>query len=185
MAVARVKRKGSPSKRGRPKETTQTGPSRTGASRRSFLRWLWYGLGAVAVAELAGVVVAYLWPSNSPSADRQGTFEIGSADDFPPGSVTAFPEGRFYLARLEDGGFLAFSHRCTHLGCVVPWDAERRVFQCPCHASVFDIKGEVLEPPAPRPLDLFTVIVEEGRIAVDTSRTRRRWSFEETQVARL
>ena len=31
----------------------------------------------------------------------------GPVDRFEPGTVTAFPEGRFYLARLAGGGFLA------------------------------------------------------------------------------
>ena len=78
--------------------------------------------------------------------------------------VTAFPGGRFYLVRLQDGGFLALSSTCTHLECSVPWSEKERKFPCPCHGSVFDITGQVLSPPAPRALDLFPVSIEATRI---------------------
>ena len=49
-----------------------------------------------------------------------GLVVAGPSDAFAPGRVTAFPAGKFYLVRLEDGGFLALNRQCTHLGCSVP-----------------------------------------------------------------
>ena len=43
----------------------------------------------------------------------------------------------------------------------------RRTFPCPCHASVFDMTGNVQGPPAPRALDLFPVRIEAGVIKVE------------------
>ena len=86
--------------------------------------------------------------------------------------------------RLEDGGFLALLRRCTHLGCTVPWIPDEQRFACPCHASVFDMRGDVLSPPAPRPLDLFAVRIENGIVKVDTTRRERRSRFEPSQVVR-
>ena len=106
----------------------------------------------------------------------------GPLERFAPGSVTAFPTGRFYLVRLKDGGLLALHRQCTHLGCTVPWLADRQRFQCPCHASAFDVTGAVLGPPAPRPLDLHPVRVENGIVKVDTGRRVRRSRFEPEQV---
>jgi cytochrome b6-f complex iron-sulfur subunit len=108
----------------------------------------------------------------------------GPVGRFKPGSVTAFADGRFYLVRLEDGGFLAVNRKCTHLGCSVPWNAEQQRFACPCHASAFDIRGDVVNAPAPRPLDLFPVAIENGTVKVDTSQLIRRQSFELDQVVR-
>jgi len=105
-------------------------------------------------------------------------------DRFEPGSVTAFPEGRFYLVRLEDGGFLALVRGCTHLGCTVPWVVDESRFICPCHSSAFDIRGEVLGVPAPRPLDLYTVRIENRIVKVDTSKPKRRTSYQPNQVTR-
>jgi cytochrome b6-f complex iron-sulfur subunit len=103
-------------------------------------------------------------------------------DDFEPGSVTAFIRGHFYLTRLEDGGFLAVSRKCTHLGCTVPWDSDQKRFVCPCHASAFDITGEVISPPAPRALDLYPVEIENKMVSVDTGRSIRRSGYEASQV---
>jgi len=98
--------------------------------------------------------------------------------------VTAFREGRFYLVRLEDGGFLALHRKCTHLGCTVPWIPEEGRFACPCHASAFDLRGDVLNPPALRALDLFPVRIENGIVKVDTAAPVRRTVFDPSQVVR-
>ena len=106
----------------------------------------------------------------------------GPPERFEPGSVTAFPTGRFYLVRLKDGGFLALHRECTHLGCTVPWDAAQGRFACPCHASAFDITGQVLSPPAPRPLDLYAIRIENGVVKVDMRRRVPRTAFDASQV---
>lgn len=153
-------------------------------SRRNFFRKIWTGLGILALAEFAGVGLAFLSPRKHLS--REGSFggivEAGPVDDFGPDSVTAFVRGRFYLSRLKDCGFLALSRSCTHLGCTVPWYSEKKKFICPCHSSSFDIAGEVISPPAPRALDLYRVFIENGIIKVDTGRKIRRSGFEAAQV---
>ena len=103
-------------------------------------------------------------------------------EKFDPGTVTAFVRGKFYLARLADGGFLALSRTCTHLGCTVPWVAKENKFICPCHSSEFDISGEVISPPAPRALDIFQVTIENNLIKVDTTKRMKRSSFDTAQI---
>jgi len=61
---------------------------------------------------------------------------------------------------------LALSPACTHLGCAYGWNAAKRNFVCPCHASAFSIDGRVLAGPAPRPLDRYQTRVEGGRLLV-------------------
>ncbi len=38
--------------------------------------------------------------------------------------------------------------RCTHLGCALKWNRNEHSWDCPCHGSRFDEKGNVLENPA-------------------------------------
>lgn len=144
--------------------------------RRHFLTFLWGGLGLAALGELFWVAGSFLRPGRTFQQDAvpAGLVAAGGVDAFRPGTVTAFPRGRFYLARLADGGFLALSRRCPHLGCTLPWVAEENQFVCPCHASAFDIQGAVIRSPAPRGMDLYPVTIENAMVRVDTERIVRR-----------
>lgn len=151
--------------------------------RRRFLSWLWTGLGLAALGELVWMVSGFLRPRGR-SSDAGTLFTAGPLDRFAPGTVTAFPAGKFYLARLEDGGLLALHRECTHLGCTVPWSPAEQRFVCPCHASSFDLTGRVLSPPATRPLDTLPVRIENGIVKVDLGRRTRRTAFDPVQVTR-
>lgn len=50
---------------------------------------------------------------------------------------------------------------CTHLGCVVPWNAGQNRFICPCHGSQYDNTGKVVRGPAPLSLALAHATVSE------------------------
>lgn len=53
---------------------------------------------------------------------------------------------------------------CTHLGCVVPWNASENKFKCPCHGSQYDNTGKVVRGPAPLSLALVHATVAEDKI---------------------
>ncbi len=154
--------------------------------RRSFLYKTWLGLGGLVLVEALWTLVSFLKPRQGGAAEGNGGDMVvaGPVEQFPIRSVTAFQKGRFYLARLEDGGFLALFRECTHLGCTVPWSEEENQFVCPCHSSTFDITGEVVSPPAPRALDYFAVRIENGIVKIDTGTTISRRSFDVRQVTR-
>ena len=88
----------------------------------------------------------------------------------------------FILSATSEGGFLALSLICPHLGCSVLWDETKKQFDCPCHSSAFDRYGVVLNSPAPRPLDYFPVILEAGKVKVDVSQKAKRRKFETSQM---
>jgi cytochrome b6-f complex iron-sulfur subunit len=150
-------------------------------SRRSFFRFAWLSLGGLAIVEFVWVAMNFLRPRLTPE-EEAGVVIAGPAERYEPRTVTAFQRGKFYLSRLEDGGFLALSRECTHLGCTVPWIEEESRFVCPCHGSAYNQKGEVVNAPAPRPLDLYPVRIENGIVIVDTSEPQKRLSFAEMQV---
>jgi cytochrome b6-f complex iron-sulfur subunit len=152
-----------------------------GVTRRSFLKYAGLAVGALAAVELGGIGFAYLQPRVA-EGDFGSVITAGAVDDFPPGTVTQIINGRFYLTRLDDGGFLALYQRCTHLGCTVPWNRDEQQFVCPCHSSRIDDTGTVLNPPAPRPLDRFAVTIEDGMVKVDTGTAISRDGFAPDQV---
>lgn len=138
-------------------------------SRKDFLNIGWGTVGALALTEMGVVGMRFLSP-RSVEGEFGGEFNLGSYDQYPPGSVTPVEAGRFYLVCLEDGGFLAIYRRCTHLGCAVPFDQASGQFVCPCHGSAFTKDGDVLNQPAPRPLDLFQLVISpDSEIVVDSS----------------
>jgi cytochrome b6-f complex iron-sulfur subunit len=149
--------------------------------RRDMLKVTWAALSGLVILEAAGISLAYMQPRLA-EGEFGNIIIAGKVEDFPPGSVTHISNGRFYLSRLKDGGFLAIYQRCTHLGCNVPWDQTANAFICPCHSSQFSPEGAVLNPPAPRPLDLFPVLIEDGKVKVDTRTPITRQTYETSQV---
>lgn len=158
-------------------------PDEKKVNRREFLKLVWAGLGGLAAAQMGLISLKYTQPKLG-EGEFGGEITAGAVDDFPPGSVTNIREGRFYLTRLADGGFLALYQRCTHLGCTVPYDITQGKFVCPCHNSAFSMEGEVLNTPAPRALDLFALRIEDGQVIVDTGHLITRDHFDISQVVK-
>lgn len=68
------------------------------------------------------------------------------------------PEVGSWLVKLKDDDqALALDDKCTHLGCKHRWNADRRLFECPCHGSEFDTEGTVLKGPATRNLTVSLI----------------------------
>jgi glycine/D-amino acid oxidase-like deaminating enzyme/nitrite reductase/ring-hydroxylating ferredoxin subunit len=87
-------------------------------------------------------------------ADRVKPAEAGGAGDVPPGEARVVRDGvgKIGVYRDADGGIHAVSLRCTHLGCLLRFNAAETSWDCPCHGSRFDVDGAVLEGPAVNPL---------------------------------
>jgi glycine/D-amino acid oxidase-like deaminating enzyme/nitrite reductase/ring-hydroxylating ferredoxin subunit len=88
-------------------------------------------------------------------ADWLRSEEAGSAVEVAPGTGEVVQRGASKVAvyRDESGVVHERSAVCTHLGCVVRWNSGERSWDCPCHGSRFAPTGEVLNGPAPAPLN--------------------------------
>lgn len=51
-----------------------------------------------------------------------------------------------------DGKVTKLNPKCTHLGCVVGWDKEKKNWLCPCHGTEYDAMGKVIKGPAKKNL---------------------------------
>jgi glycine/D-amino acid oxidase-like deaminating enzyme/nitrite reductase/ring-hydroxylating ferredoxin subunit len=81
---------------------------------------------------------------------RIGRHQLGSGE----GAIVGSGLGQRALYRDDDGHLHSLSARCSHLGCIVNFNAAERTWDCPCHGSRFDpVDGSVLEGPAVRPLE--------------------------------
>jgi cytochrome b6-f complex iron-sulfur subunit len=152
-----------------------------GVRRREFLGVAW----AVALLGLFGQAGVGLFKFFKPSIEPGsfgGLVVAGQVDEFQPGTVSHVLKGRFYVSRLEDGGLIALWQRCTHLGCTIPWREGEGEFLCPCHSSIFNIVGEVVSGPAPRPMDMFPIEILEGEVVVDTGQVIERQQFDTSQL---
>ncbi len=154
-----------------------------GISRRDFFSLAWKSLGIVAALELIGSASFFLFSGKrKPKTGTGQLLEAGPVDSFGMNTVTAFLGGRFFLARQQDGGFIAISLRCTHLGCAISWEESRKRFICPCHSSAFDITGEVRNPPAAKALSYYPVLIENGIVKVDVGTLVERNTFRKDQL---
>ena len=152
-------------------------------SRRDFIQSAWKILGFVAIAEVIVMVTSFVFsPKQKKESGNKKLLEAGPVNSFKINTVSPFMGGRFYLARQQDGGFIALSLRCTHLGCSISWEADKNRFICPCHSSAFTISGEVLNPPAARALDYYPVLIENGIVKVDVNNLKERKSFRKDQL---
>jgi len=148
-------------------------------SRRTFFQWVTF---AAAGLVGGGLAVPLLSTLISPAfmRRRRAWVDVGAVDELPPGHPTQLD----HVTTVRDGWLEATSHKavwavkqaqgevkvfspiCTHLGCGYRWDETEKKFLCPCHGSSYDVNGQVLGGPAPRPLDTLPSKVEGGRLLV-------------------
>ena len=87
--------------------------------------------------------------------DRLTRPEATPAAEIGPGSakVISADGDKAAVYRDHDGTLHAVSAVCTHLGCVIEWNAAETTWDCPCHGSRFDCDGHVIRGPAKRDLE--------------------------------
>ncbi|HJR76922.1 MAG TPA: ubiquinol-cytochrome c reductase iron-sulfur subunit [Nitrospiraceae bacterium] len=158
----------------------ETGPLHAPSeTRRSFFEWATAAAATLVGLGLAIPLVGYVV---GPAFKRreQTWVDVGETGPLAAGEPTqldymttvrdGWMESKSHKAvwavKQSDGDITVFSPMCTHLGCGYRWDDGEKKFLCPCHGSVYNVKGEVLAGPAPRPLDTLPAKVENGRLFV-------------------
>ena len=142
--------------------------------RRQILRVGFATAVALGVAELAAAIVPYIRVTRI--IGLGAPVAIGTASDILKQFAATndrpilFREGRFFLLHAP-GGIIAAYRKCTHLGCTVPFNTAKDLFECPCHGSRFDKHtAVVVRTPAPKPLQLFHISESPtGALIVDTN----------------
>jgi Rieske Fe-S protein len=115
------------------------------------------GLGVIALALPACASVAAVRVPRGDGVVRLSLPEHPVLSS-PAGILKILPDGfttPVYVVVVE-GGFVALSAVCQHLGCIV--DAHGDRFVCPCHGSTYGRDGRVLRGPTMRPLMTYPVV---------------------------
>jgi Rieske Fe-S protein len=130
-------------------------------TRREFARYLVLGAGAMA----AGNVGLAVW-TQLRSINEGEPRAIVALNAVAVGESFLFryptEDDPAVLLRLGDRDVVAFSQKCTHLGCVVYFQAEDDRWHCPCHEGNFETRtGDVISGPPTRPLGRIDVEVRD------------------------
>lgn len=129
-------------------------------TRRGFLKSLAGLAGVIGIGVLVSSIK--LPAGTTPTTQKTTTTQTGVAAgsianvndlkvdvpvyfDYPSGYPNA-------LLKKADGSLLALSLLCTHVCCECSYYASSNVMYCPCHGSVFDANGNVVQGPASSPL---------------------------------
>jgi len=139
------------------------GSGKGGTSRRNFLTVLSGGALAAYAAGTGGASLLFLKPRVTYGPPSKVT--VGRPDAFTSGSQVALPEAKLVIRRQGDK-YCAISTVCTHLGCTV--NPTETGFDCPCHGSQYDERGDVIGGPAPKALAWYQVTqAPNGELVVD------------------
>lgn len=141
----------------------------SGMSRRRFMT---LGIGAVGTAIALGYVGSAVKFLEPPVANAETLKEVGKVSDFEEGvpklityQGSTVEEG-VYVLNMGNEGWLALDFHCTHLQCAVNYVDSTKNFICPCHGGVYDLKGNVLSGPPPKPLHRRAIQVQGDSVRV-------------------
>lgn len=140
-------------------------PGRIG--RRTFLDYL-FGMGLAALgAAIFYPIINYLIPPKVKEVTHSSVVAAKAAD-VPPnsGRIFAFAGKPAIVLRTPDGEVRAFTAVCTHLACTVQYRSDFGHIWCACHDGHYDLHGQVLSGPPPRPLEEYKATVKGDNIIV-------------------
>jgi len=146
-------------------------------NRRAFFNWV--GVGFLASSLPVAIAGCISDKSNqqattattTPSQRPDGFEEVGTVADLnSKGQILQkqSPEKAVLVVRdpKDANKILAVNPICPHKGCIIGWQADQKVFICPCHNSKFTSDGKFLNPPANKPLQVYQAKIEGEQILV-------------------
>jgi nitrite reductase/ring-hydroxylating ferredoxin subunit len=134
------------------------------SSRRGFLTFLMACSAALFLATLPFALRFF-----GRREERFPKVALGRVTDLPLGEARPFvypgKNNPALLVHLPNGEWKAYEGTCTHLSCVVYWDAASERLICPCHNAAFAVEsGAVLMGPPRRPLPCIELSIEGDTI---------------------
>ncbi len=133
--------------------------------RRTFLKSVLALLSSTAAVSFGYPMLRFLEPAAIKSAKikfeiKKSEIPIGEAKDI------VFNNKPVIIINRPKKGYIALSRVCTHLGCLVEYDRGKNILLCPCHAGTFNMEGNVISGPPPRPLQRFPLELKGENILI-------------------
>ncbi len=132
--------------------------------RRSFLKILTSLLGLTALGTLIYPLCRFLAPVASSTGIKtvvipQAEVPVGATKNLLVGETPS-------IIIHKTTGYIVLSRVCTHLGCLVNYNASQQLLICPCHNGTYDLDGNVVSGPPPRPLEKFPFKIDGINIKI-------------------
>ncbi len=135
-------------------------------NRRRFLKMILAFLGSITFFSFVFSFLKYLTalPARATASNKISIRknEIASGD----AKTVVYQNAPAIIINRPDKGFIALSLICTHLGCVVEFNKSRQKLVCPCHAGMYDLEGNVISGPPPKPLTAIPLKIEGDSIII-------------------
>lgn len=120
----------------------------------------------VAFAGFAAMSIRFITPIKRKVERRIFTVHL---DELQLNATRPFRDLRgreLMIVRTGEREVKAISTVCTHLGCSVYWQKDKKQFYCPCHQGIFDKDGNVLSGPPPKPLNSHKVELNGNNVFI-------------------
>jgi cytochrome b6-f complex iron-sulfur subunit len=152
--------------------------------RRKLLNW--FGLGVLsswlstAIAACtststptSGSATSGASGSTSGIAKPGGFLRVGTLQDLKQKGRILFKEGETSVIVTNDltkaDKLYAVNSVCTHKGCAVDWNTDKKEIFCSCHGSTFKADGTIVKGPAAQPLKAYETKIEGDAVLVKVS----------------
>jgi cytochrome b6-f complex iron-sulfur subunit len=135
--------------------------------RRSFAQWMLGGGFSASILSFIYPAIRFL---NPPQAQEASVNEApaGKLGDLKPNTakIVKFGTRPVLLVRVSETEWKAYSAVCTHLNCTVQFDEAKRLIWCACHNGLYDLNGQVVSGPPPKPLEEYIVHLKAEEVIV-------------------
>jgi cytochrome b6-f complex iron-sulfur subunit len=127
-------------------------------SRRSFVSYMLGTSVGATVAAIIYPIIQFLIPPDIAEA-QENSVTAGTMSELKPntGKIFKFGSKPGLLIRTASGDLRAFNATCTHLNCTVQYRDDLQHIWCACHNGHYDLNGNNVSGPPPRPLEQYSV----------------------------
>jgi len=149
-------------------------------SRREFVNITVGTIGTIIAVSVGLPAIAYVLGPGLKVSKAETWIPLGKVDQFPVDEPTLVSFTRtavngwerttnsygVYVTKPENTDPFVLSNVCTHLGCRVSWKTDKKEYICPCHDGIFDIDGQIVSGPQPKPMVSYETKIEDGTLYI-------------------